>query len=394
MTTALNRFPVIRALDLFAGTGWGVACQWLGIDEKGVEIMPEAIATREANGMETVFNDVWDGLEDPFIVPFHRLQIASPPCQAFSMAGHGAGRKALDDVLSAVYEGLYTDYAELREFARQMGDERIALVLTPLAYAHEWRPEFIAWEQVPPVLPVWEACATVLREWGYSVETGILNAEQYGVPQTRRRAILVASRVAIPRLPWPTHSKFHTRTPERIDEPYLPWVSMAEALDWPESLVGFPRKDDGRAGGVVTLNGVDYRGRDFRDTDQPSLALTEKARSWKRFERLPKVMAAAGTSCTPTDPRLISEPAATITGMGTAEWGRRVERAPGPKSRDPEGIRVEPWEAGVIQSFPADYPWQGTRTSQFKQVGNAVPPRLAAAYLKQFVEPQEMSNAG
>lgn len=34
------------ALDLFAGTGWGVACQALGIEEYGVEIMPEAIATR------------------------------------------------------------------------------------------------------------------------------------------------------------------------------------------------------------------------------------------------------------------------------------------------------------------------------------------------------------
>ena len=31
------------ALDLFAGTGWGVACQRLGIEEMGVEIMAEAI---------------------------------------------------------------------------------------------------------------------------------------------------------------------------------------------------------------------------------------------------------------------------------------------------------------------------------------------------------------
>jgi DNA (cytosine-5)-methyltransferase 1 len=41
------------ALDLFAGTGWGVACQRLGIEEMGVEIMPEARATRAANGMHT-----------------------------------------------------------------------------------------------------------------------------------------------------------------------------------------------------------------------------------------------------------------------------------------------------------------------------------------------------
>jgi site-specific DNA-cytosine methylase len=75
-----------------------------------------------------------------------------------------------------------------------MHDERSRLTVRADALGELLRPEWVALEQVPAVLPVWADVAAVLRAHGYFAWAGLVYAERYGVPQTRQRAVLLASK--------------------------------------------------------------------------------------------------------------------------------------------------------------------------------------------------------
>lgn len=323
-------------LDDFAGPGgWDEGASMLGLRLLGVEWDEHACATAEANGHARIHTDV--ATHSHVGLDLGPLYVASPPCTMFTAMGHGAGRRSVGvlaegvvailrgadpaTVIAATVSMLIPAHREAQgkaanhkvshadpDVAAEIDAATSALILQPARRIAQMRPEHVAMEQVPGALPVFEAYAVVLRDLGWSATVGVLNAANYGVPQTRRRAILVASRRGRVRMPEPTHAE-HLGG---LFGDLLPWVTMRDALGW------------GLDGPVPTI-------------------------------------VPGGNS---------------VGGFGAQRQIAALAREAGRPT-----ITMPTSECGVLQSFPPDYVWRGRVVEQQRQVGNAVPPLLAAHVL-------------
>lgn len=334
--------------------GWAEGRRILGLESRavGMEWDATACATATAAGHTVIRCDVSQYPTAPFkgIVTD---KVDSSPCQAWSRAGKGLGlldqplvHQAVEDLAAG-----RDTRAKLRSACR---DPRSILAAEPMRWHHDLRPETVLMEQVPDVLPLFQQYARILRSWGYSVWVGILNAADYGVPQTRRRAVLIGSRVRDVTAPAPTHAE--NPADDLFGGRRFPWVSMADALDWP---------------GGIRINTRGERktpgGNDFA-ADGPSWALTEKARSWWVLRQSARSNATI---------RRLDQPAATIVAghaRRDCQWETLGE---GPQQRRPLALS----EAAVLQAFRPDYPFQGSESKAFLQIANAIPPLLAAHVL-------------
>ena len=357
-------------LDLFAGPGgWDVAAAELDLHPIGIEIDPVACQTRHAAGHLTVQTSVADLPTGPFVGHVAGI-IGSPPCPTFSVAGKGEGRGEIDRLADFVHRWVDEGWTDPDAF-HAWSDDRTPLVLQPLRYL-DTGPDWLVLEQVPAVLPIWEMIARALADRGWtSTWAGVLNAADYGVPQTRRRAILIAHRTERRTPPAPTHAE--NPTPTLFDDALAPWVTMSRALGWPPLDPDDPRDDAPPAGEWIL--------------DRPSTTVTGDPRLSPPCHHDHGTQSA---NAIPSDDvrRWVEErPATTIVGsfrpdlVAPPGWLGDGPRELVSRQKRPGAVKITIEEALVLQSFPPDYPLAGPKFQRFLQVGNAVPPRLAGHVL-------------
>lgn len=319
-------------VDLFAGCG-GMT---LGFEQSGrfrsifaVEWDRAAAETYRRNFGDHVHAGAIEQVET---FPACDVVIGGPPCQGFSplnMQGVGLERRSL-----------------WREYLRALEDAE------PTAFVMENVPELLRSGEYRLFA---EHAATL----GYTVEGRILNAADYGVPQRRRRAIVVGSRQGPFAWPEPTHS-----SPQDARPGAYRWRTFREAVE------GLPLRPDEQNW---------HRSRNPRPVSVERYR-TIPGEGEGRFElaaRRPDITPACWlrkkTGSTDVFGRLWwDRPAFTIrTEFYKPEKGRYLH----PSEHRPITVR----EAARCMTFPDDFelPEDQAMTVVAKQVGNAVPPLLA-----------------
>lgn len=362
-------------IDLFAGCGGMTA----GFAEEGyrsvlaVEWDLAAAATYAANFGEdhTFWGDIAQLPDDA--IPEADLVIGGPPCQGFSNLG-----------------------------SKDVNDPRNKLWKQYLRVVQKARPKVFVLENVERMrrslefqLLLDEADHGMIAD--YELTHGVLLAADYGGAQRRPRAIVIGSRIGKIDLPTATHAKVPTAELQAWETVRSRIAGLEErpgTTELPNSTVDvFGR----------TVRGI-FKGSDLHFGRQPT------AKSLERYDHVPP---GGGRFNVPDHllPRCWRDKTTGTTDvMGRMRWDApsltiRTEFFKPEKGQylHPQWDEDRPerrvnrvithYEAALLQDFPKDYLWCGSKTEIAKQIGNAVPVGLAgalarhiSAYLGRVVE--------
>ncbi len=230
-----------------------------------------------------------------------------------------------------------------------------------------WLPEYVFIENVPGMQRIQRSgplysFQALLRKLGYQFECAIVPALWYGVPQTRERLVLVASRNSSIKIPMPTHGPGGT---------YGAYTTVG---DWIRNI---PEISAGQT--------------HFADPDHVAAKLS--AINLQRIRATPE---GGGRGDWPQD--LWLECHKTYSGhsdvYGRLAWDKQaaglttrcISYSNGRFGHPSQDRAISVREAACLQTFPRDYRFVGSLTSKARQIGNAVPPKMAEVFGREFLQ--------
>jgi DNA (cytosine-5)-methyltransferase 1 len=288
------------------------------------------------------------------------LVIGGPPCQAYSVAGRARDPKGMSD------------------------DPRNYLYKYYVEFLKRYQPKMFVFENVPGILSAnnggyLELIFEAVREAGYELDKKVLNAKHFGVLQDRKRVIIIG---------WKKNLKHKYPFFEEKEPQYeilkdlfsdLPKLQNGQGV-W--GAVKYSKKTTNYLEKTQIRNGIDFttqhiaRPNNQNDLEIYKIAVEQWVNDKKRLnygdlpERLIKH----------TNTTSFSNRFQVVNHIGISHTVVAHICADGhyyihPDIRQNRSITVR--EAARIQSFPDDYFFEKSRTTAFKQIGNAVPVLMA-----------------
>lgn len=351
------------AIDLFSGAG-GLSA---GIEAAGwsvaaaVDHDPRALETHQHNFPGLALNlDLGDpNIRDGFIKRFQGIAVdlvaGGPPCQPFSRAGRSKIR-------SLVEAGVREEVDPRKELWRAFLD--IALRLRPRAILMENVPDMGLGDDFAVIRTIVDK----LEQSGYATQVRLVSAWQYGVPQHRKRLILLARNDGR-EFEWPTTAEKVTLREGISDLPNLEEGMGGRSTPYQppnEPSAFLIRMREGAAEGVIH----DHMTRGVREDD---LEIFKLMTSKTLYSQIPeKLRRYTADSFTDKYKRLDWEDLSRTITAHIAKDGYWYIH---PEEHRTLTVR----EAARVQTFPDRFRFAGTRSDAFRQIGNAVPPLLGEA---------------
>lgn len=286
--------------------------------------------------------------------------IGGPPCQSYSVVGRN------------------------RDPNKMERDPRNYLYLHYLSFLKQFKPHIFVFENVPGIKTarggeIYRDILGKLQKLGYNVEGSILDSSDFFVLQKRRRVILIGWKSEY-NLEYPSFSPVeHDYTVYSLLND-LPPLNPGEGTDGPQEYISTP-SEYLKKSGIRTDKDIliQHRAREHNERDREIyryvINVWNNEHRRVKYDELPEHLKTHRNRTSFEDRFKVVAPELQYVQCITAHLSRDGHYFIHPDINQARSITVR--EAARIQSFPDNYKFEGPRTSQYIQVGNAVPPLMA-----------------